>query len=548
VLLFTSLPETRPPEERVGSSFGSALQAYGLAAAGPHFLGLTLIGGFGMASFFAYLANSSFVLIDHYGLTPRQYSVAFAPMRSFIGVSQLTSRLGSASAWRRWCAGARCVGYAAVMVLALGCMLAGSISLAVMLALLFVGYGFLGLVVPRHGAVDGGARRDRRNRVGAGGTLHFAMLLLFAVTFFCIWLIERQRRQFLLFALSFLTFAVATFMQFALWPSDIGYNTIITSALYSAGPLLLVEGVLARSGRSMPRSEYAAWFTAIVGTLLYFYYVENDLQVRVYVLNLGMAFIFLSGVWKIRQLMRGGVLDRAVFWLLLGLAATFIVRTLLTGSSVPKDNIPEFFQSDFWIWAQLTMSVLGVAMGLGLLVVASADVILALKAERDSDPLTGLLNRRGLQGKAPRLLALGRRRPLSIVACDIDRFKAINDRFGHAAGDVVLSTIAGIIRSKLRAGDIAARTGGEEFVIVMKDASVDDAFSLTERLRREIANVRFANMPEDFAVTCSFGIAQFHAGEGLWDAIGRADKVLYAAKRAGRNRTFAEGLQLPSAA
>ena len=375
-----------------------------------------------------------------------------------------------------------------------------------------------------------------------------ALLLLFAVTFFCIWLIERQRRQFLLFALSFLAFAVATFMQFALWPSDIGYNTIMTSALYSAGPLLLVEGVLARSSRSMPRSEHAAWFTAIVGTLLYFYYVENDLQVRVYVLNLGMAFIFLSGVWKIRQLMRGGVLDRAVFWLLLGLAATFIVRTLLTGSSVPKDNIPEFFQSDFWIWAQLTMSVLGVAMGLGLLVVASADVILALKAERDSDPLTGLLNRRGLQGKAPRLLALGRRRPLSIVACDIDRFKAINDRFGHAAGDVVLSTIAGIIRSKLRAGDIAARTGGEEFVIVMKDASVDDAFSLTERLRREIANVRFANMPEDFAVTCSFGIAQFHPGEGLWDAIGRADKVLYAAKRAGRNRTFAEGLQLPSAA
>lgn len=369
---------------------------------------------------------------------------------------------------------------------------------------------------------------------------------MFAVTFFCVWLIERQRRHLMLFALAFLVFAIATFIQLALWPSDIGFNIVVTSVLYSAGPLLMVEGVLARSGRSIPLVEHAAWFTGIVGTLCYFYYVDNDLQIRVYVLHLGMAFIFLSGVWKIRRLVRGCVLDRAVFWLLLGLAVTFIVRTLLTGGTVPKDNTPEFFQSEFWIWAQFTMSVIGVAVGLGLLVVACADVILALKAERDSDPLTGLLNRRGLQGKASRLLALGSK-PLSIVACDIDRFKNINDRFGHATGDMVLASFAGIIKKKLKAGDVAARTGGEEFIMVLNN-SVDDAFSLTERLRREIAGVRFGSLPADIVVTCSFGIAEFHAGEGLWDAIARADKILYAAKRAGRNRTFAEGLQLPSAA
>lgn len=375
-----------------------------------------------------------------------------------------------------------------------------------------------------------------------------ALLLLFAATFFCIWLLERRRQHLLLFSLAFLTISVATVAQLALWPADIGYNTIVTASLYSAGPLFLVEGVLARSGKSMPLVEHAACFAGIVAVLAYFYYLQDDLQVRVYVLNFGMGCIFLSGVWKLRHLVRGSIVDRAMLWLLFGLALTFFARTLLTGGSVPTNNIEAFFESEFWIWAQFAMSVLGVAMGLALVVVASADVILALKAERDSDPLTGLLNRRGLQGKMQRLLAGGRRRQLSIVACDIDRFKTINDRFGHAAGDVVLSTIAGIIRAKLRAGDIAARTGGEEFVIVMTDASVDDAFSLTERLRREIANVRFADMPKDFAVTCSFGIAQFHPGEGLWDAIGRADKVLYAAKRAGRNRTFAEGLQLPSAA
>lgn len=375
-----------------------------------------------------------------------------------------------------------------------------------------------------------------------------SLLLLFAATFFCIWLLERQRQHLLLFSLAFLTISVATVAQLALWPADIGYNTIVTASLYSAGPLLLVEGVLARSGKSMPLVEHAAWFSGIVGVLAYFCYVQNDLQVRVYVLNFGMGCIFLSGVWKIRHLVRGSVIDRAMLWLLSGLALTFFARTLLTGGSVPTDNIEAFFESEFWIWAQFTMSVVGVAMGLALVVVASADVILALKAERDSDPLTGLLNRRGLQMRMPRLLALVKRKPIAIVACDIDRFKSINDRFGHAAGDAVLQTFASIIKSKLRAGDIVARTGGEEFVIVMKDAPVGDAFLLTERLRRAIADVRFDGLPADFAVTCSFGIAEFHDGEGLWDAIGRADKILYAAKRAGRNRTFAEGVQLPNAA
>ncbi|WP_269930359.1 GGDEF domain-containing protein [Aminobacter sp. HY435] len=352
----------------------------------------------------------------------------------------------------------------------------------------------------------------------------------------------------ILFSLAFLTMSAATVVQFALWPADIGYNTVVSASLYAAAPLLLVEGVLSRSGKSMPRMAHAAWLAAIVGSLAYYYYAENNLQIRVYLLNLGMGGIILHGAWLLRHMMRGSVIDRAMLWLMVGLALTFIARTLMTGGSVPTDDVAAFFESEFWVWAQFTMSVLGVAMGLALLLVGSADVIFALKAERDCDPLTGMLNRRGLQGRAFKLLAAGKRMPLSIVACDIDRFKNINDRFGHATGDAVLSAFANVVRTNVRTSDIAARTGGEEFVIVLKDSAVDDAYALTERLRREVASVRFAGMPDDFVVTCSFGIARLHDGEGLWEAIGRADKILYAAKRSGRNRTFAEGLQLPCAA
>jgi MFS transporter, DHA1 family, multidrug resistance protein len=144
-----------------------------------HFLGLSLIGGFGVASFFAYLAGSSFVLIDHYGLTPRQFSVAFAAnAASFIGVSQLTGRWGDRFGLGRMVKVA-VTAYALVMALALALQLAGVDNLAVMLALLFVGYGALGLVVPatmvlsleEHGTIAGTAS-------ALGGTLHFACGIL----------------------------------------------------------------------------------------------------------------------------------------------------------------------------------------------------------------------------------------------------------------------------------------------------------------------------------------------------------------------------------
>jgi DHA1 family bicyclomycin/chloramphenicol resistance-like MFS transporter len=179
LLLYTSLPETRPPADRVGSSVRGALQAYGLLLRDTRFLGLTLIGGFGIASFFAYLANSSFVLINHYGLSPRQYSVAFAAnAASFIGVSQLTARLGARFGLAAMMKVA-VTAYAAIMAAALGLQLAGVDSLPLLLVLLFIGYGALGLVMPstvvmsmeEHGAIAGTA-------AALGGTLHFVAGIL----------------------------------------------------------------------------------------------------------------------------------------------------------------------------------------------------------------------------------------------------------------------------------------------------------------------------------------------------------------------------------
>ena len=153
-LLATSLPETRP-----------AIRSYIQLLGDRHFLGLVMIGAFGMASFFAYLANSSFVMIDHFGLTPRQYSVAFAVnAASFIGISQFTGRLthrfGLVPVVR-----VAVIGFACMMGLLFITNVLGVDRLEVLIGLLLVGNGFLGLVVPTtavlaledHGAVAGTA-------------------------------------------------------------------------------------------------------------------------------------------------------------------------------------------------------------------------------------------------------------------------------------------------------------------------------------------------------------------------------------------------------
>lgn len=165
VLLATSLPETRPPAQRVLSNVRGAIAAYGVLLRDRYFLGLVFIGAFGISSFFAYLANSPFVLIDHYGLTPRQYSIAFAlNAASFIGASQFTGRLSARFGLLKVVKVA-VLGYAVTMALLLALNLLGVDRLDVLIGMMLLGFGFLGLVMPaaavlaldEHGSIAGTA-------------------------------------------------------------------------------------------------------------------------------------------------------------------------------------------------------------------------------------------------------------------------------------------------------------------------------------------------------------------------------------------------------
>ncbi|MGH6906346.1 MAG: PleD family two-component system response regulator, partial [Aestuariivirga sp.] len=159
-----------------------------------------------------------------------------------------------------------------------------------------------------------------------------------------------------------------------------------------------------------------------------------------------------------------------------------------------------------------------------------------------TDPLTGLYNRRYLKTQLTHLLehSINRGKALSVLAFDVDFFKTVNDTHGHDAGDRVLQELAGRIRTNIRAMDVACRTGGEEFVIVLPSADAPVAERIGERLRKSIAGKRFnVGSAGGLDITISAGIATLNGAEDkAEDILKRADDALYKAKREGRNRVI----------
>lgn len=159
-----------------------------------------------------------------------------------------------------------------------------------------------------------------------------------------------------------------------------------------------------------------------------------------------------------------------------------------------------------------------------------------------TDPLTGLLNRRHFMQLADDELARARRygRPLSIVAVDLDYFKHVNDLFGHASGDAVLRTFARALLEQTRRQDVVGRLGGEEFAIVLPEAGREAARELGERIRAGMDELDVSVDGAPVRVTASLGIAEaLDEDLSAADALARADRALYRAKHAGRNRVEA---------
>jgi diguanylate cyclase (GGDEF)-like protein len=154
------------------------------------------------------------------------------------------------------------------------------------------------------------------------------------------------------------------------------------------------------------------------------------------------------------------------------------------------------------------------------------------------DPLSGILNRRGMQEKLQQEFARSQRykNELTVMMCDIDHFKVVNDQYGHDRGDEIIKGLAEIFKSTLRQQDSLARWGGEEYLFLLPETNGSQAMQLAEKLRTNIEKTEFRQLDKTFNVTISIGLHQITSNDTINQAISKSDTNLYKAKEQGRNR------------
>lgn len=158
--------------------------------------------------------------------------------------------------------------------------------------------------------------------------------------------------------------------------------------------------------------------------------------------------------------------------------------------------------------------------------------------QANTDPLTLLPNRRFIDSHLGRDLAHRPEEflPMGVVMCDIDHFKRLNDQFGHHTGDLVLKQVAAHFRAALRRQDIACRTGGEEFLLLLPKTDLNDARLVAEKVRDQLAGQPFSIKGREHSITASFGVAVCETADALGPSVEQADELLYRSKQSGRNK------------
>jgi diguanylate cyclase (GGDEF)-like protein len=369
--------------------------------------------------------------------------------------------------------------------------------------------------------------------------LNPALGLIFAVVFALAWLNQRSRTYILVLAGAALAYAAATAAQIFHLPPAVGANAMVSAFLYLGCLCLLIEAMLLRARTRSDRRVLGAMACIIFLLIGYFRYVDNDLAVRIYVLNFGAGVLFCYAAFTLARTPARQLIDRFLFWVVLVAGLHFFPRTLLSlAAGTPEDlsNTAKFGVSLFWGVLNFSLVILVVLLGFTLLLAIALDVIEDLKSERNTDPMTRLANRRGFEERAQSHLRARDGAMPCLVYCDLDNFKAINDTFGHATGDDVIRGFAELVANELCEPDIAGRIGGEEFAVLLGDTDRRGAQLFCERLRELAVGYRFPGLPAEWPVTASFGIAERRPGEDLAGLMRRADRMLYVAKRSGRDR------------
>lgn len=348
------------------------------------------------------------------------------------------------------------------------------------------------------------------------------------------WTFDRRQRALLGLGISIVLISVALSVQSVLPAARIATYAVYTGVLYLAGAWLMGQSIAHKFRAPYPLTLAALTALATLWGLYYFSQVQENLGIRVVILSTGLSALqILPFARGIRRYIPPDKLDA----LLYGTYLFFCVYTLLRPLALlALNHIPmaALVQSVYWFVTLLSSILFCMVLACLMLASSTRGVFRRLNRERNLDPLTSLLNRRAFYEAAAQYFAEHDHTPTSVLMCDIDFFKKINDGWGHTYGDQVLRDVAECLRASTRQHDLVARFGGEEFVLLLPRTDSATAHGIAQRIQNHLAQARYAQ-PNHEHLTLSVGITTLGPQEPVDAAIERADRQLYHAKQAGRN-------------
>jgi len=230
-----------------------------------------------------------------------------------------------------------------------------------------------------------------------------------------------------------------------------------------------------------------------------------------------------------------------------GLATLFyLVKPLVAVVYGAARSPQDYLSSQYAAISQTMGSVILIALALVLLLIMMRDMTIEMVSRSETDPLSGALNRRGFQTHAEPMLAVASqsKTPLTLVIIDVDRFKTINDTFGHLMGDLIIADLASLLEASVEEGDLVARLEGDQFALLLAGQNLKESYELAEAIRKTISTRLPARLGNSKSVTASFGVAELQLPGQLSDLMRRCHLALYRAKAQGRNQVSITSVEL----
>jgi len=324
--------------------------------------------------------------------------------------------------------------------------------------------------------------------------LNPTIALALGAAFLVLWSYQRHRPYLAVLAVSYSLSAVGFLLQYFTLPIGMPLTKLASNICFTIAGCCLSSAIVHRYGRKVPYVGIGVLAGGGLASLCWFLFVAPDLTWRILAMNFAFGGISLLVAAELRPVRNNGPTEKILFVLSLLSGLNFFVRTLVV-------------------------------------------VMKALKTETYTDPLSGLLNRRGFEERGMLLLrhCASARFPVALVLADLDHFKALNDVHGHAAGDRVIADFAAKLRSAAGARGVAGRVGGEEFAVLLPLSDLAAARLFAEAVRTLYSAGHVDGLPAGTKVTASFGVAARSGDEALEPLMRRADDALYKAKRNGRD-------------